>query len=984
MTVRFTPKIELFHSGAWQDISGDVYHRDRISISRGRADEGTRADPGKCGLTIENRDGKYSPRNPHSPLFGLIGRNTPIRVSRADPSVTADAFTRTVSGSWGSTPQSQTWSQTGSGGTVDAADFEVDGDEAVHHVETTVAYRLNYLSSLSLTDVDATTTFRLTFTDVTGGALEPANILLRGQDVNNYYMCRVEILTDETVKVSIHKNGTGGGQLDSGVIVSGLTHTAGLSIKVRAQAIGKGLRMKVWSATDAEPVKWTTSAESSLITSAGWVGLRSGVASGNTNTKPIDFYYDEFTVTNLANIRFVGEVSSWPPRWDVAGVDAYAPIEAAGILRRLGQGASPLKSSLKRHILASDPHVYWPMDGGKLSEALKPLVGNGTSFVHATSLAGFLDFGATEMAPWLESGAAFNAAASAVAKIGSMSLTPTRITAEWVRLRPSEVTSGSGFIFSGSNGTDTLDWYVTTYASSPHIDIFLLVNGTSVANPTAVVPSLLDTSLHHIRFDATQSGGNINYSLYVDGVSVISTSVAQTLAGITKVTFGPTAHDLHGHLALWQDGPPSLSDAVDAAFGHQGEPAGQRIKRLCDEEAVPFTSRGDLLATEPAGFQRIATFLELLDDAAGVDSGILHETRYELGLTYRTRESLYNPSPALTLDYAAGHISPPFEPTDDDADVRNDVTVERSGGSSARSVLETGTLSVQAPPDGVGRYDESVTLTLDTDDQPANHAGWRRHFGTWDEPRYPTVAVDLAKNTSLLASVTAIESGDLFEIDNPPKWVPPGPIELLTRGYSESFDQHWWDWSVNATPGGPWFVFVVGDAVNGRLDTAGSEIASGATVATDAGNSTISHMVVPDSEAGGFAIGNKAQLFTSAGALKESTVFTVTDKQSAFGFTNIFVSPKFAAAPVAGDQIKRADDTTLLVATDSGKKLWVTTASHPSAFPFAVRFGGEVGKVTGISGDASPQEFTVTRGVNGIYKAHQPGTRLRIARVAVS
>ncbi|NJP75011.1 hypothetical protein HCJ99_30140, partial [Streptomyces sp. C1-2] len=73
--------IELYVSGQWTDITQDVYTRDGLHIARGRSDEAGVVDPGKCSMTLNNRDGKYSPRNPLSPLYGLIGRNTPVRVS---------------------------------------------------------------------------------------------------------------------------------------------------------------------------------------------------------------------------------------------------------------------------------------------------------------------------------------------------------------------------------------------------------------------------------------------------------------------------------------------------------------------------------------------------------------------------------------------------------------------------------------------------------------------------------------------------------------------------------------------------------------------------------------------------------------------------------------------------------------------------------------------------------------------------------------
>jgi hypothetical protein len=77
-------QVELYVDGSWQDITEYVMVRDggqRITIRRGRPNEGARTDPAHATMQLNNRDGRFSPRNPLSPLFGKIGRNTPIRVS---------------------------------------------------------------------------------------------------------------------------------------------------------------------------------------------------------------------------------------------------------------------------------------------------------------------------------------------------------------------------------------------------------------------------------------------------------------------------------------------------------------------------------------------------------------------------------------------------------------------------------------------------------------------------------------------------------------------------------------------------------------------------------------------------------------------------------------------------------------------------------------------------------------------------------------
>src|SRR4249920_3038664 len=68
-------RVELLLAGSWVDITGYVYARDQIQISRGLSSEGQTATAQTCALTINNRDGRFSPRNPNGPWFGVIGRN---------------------------------------------------------------------------------------------------------------------------------------------------------------------------------------------------------------------------------------------------------------------------------------------------------------------------------------------------------------------------------------------------------------------------------------------------------------------------------------------------------------------------------------------------------------------------------------------------------------------------------------------------------------------------------------------------------------------------------------------------------------------------------------------------------------------------------------------------------------------------------------------------------------------------------------------
>ncbi|MET7364013.1 hypothetical protein ABZS76_36995 [Streptomyces sp. NPDC005562] len=119
--------------------------------------------------------------------------------------------------------------------------------------------------------------------------------------------------------------------------------------------------------------------------------------------------------------------------------------------------------------------------------------------------------------------------------------------------------------------------------------------------------------------------------------------------------------------------------------------------------------------------------------------------------------------------------------------------MQRTGGSSARAVLETGPLSVLTPPQGIGRYTEQRTVNLHTDDQCAPHAWWALHRGTWDEARYPSVSVALHQAPHLADAVAAVDVGARARILNPPPWLPPEAIELLVEGYTETLGVRTWN-----------------------------------------------------------------------------------------------------------------------------------------------------------------------------------------------
>lgn len=80
-------QVEMWVNGSWIDITDYVMVRDdqgRISITYGVRDEGAQTEQARSTLPLKNQDGRFTRRYPAGPYYGLIGRNTPVRISVPD------------------------------------------------------------------------------------------------------------------------------------------------------------------------------------------------------------------------------------------------------------------------------------------------------------------------------------------------------------------------------------------------------------------------------------------------------------------------------------------------------------------------------------------------------------------------------------------------------------------------------------------------------------------------------------------------------------------------------------------------------------------------------------------------------------------------------------------------------------------------------------------------------------------------------------
>jgi hypothetical protein len=361
-----------------------------------------------------------------------------------------------------------------------------------------------------------------------------------------------------------------------------------------------------------------------------------------------------------------------------------------------------------------------------------------------------------------------------------------------------------------------------TLSHNPSISTLQITGPAGGAGSQAIGLDVPTNQAHHVRFSVRESGSDALFFVYIDGVQVFAGTMTgdaplpTPLAVVFNANSGAAANTTGvtwGHVAFYGSGTtvPALDATVLAAMGSPGESAGNRISRICVDQGITLTTIGSLAATQPCGPQDVIGIVDVLQETAEVDGGLLYETLDSIGLTYRSRAAIYNQSPSLTLTYTTPHhLAAPLAPVDDDQTLRNDVTVTRKGGSAAQVVQTAGPLSISVPPVGVGRYTDSLTINCFTQDQAIDQAGWRAlNVGTWDEARFPSLKFDLSVlPLTQRAQLLTCNVGSRLTITSPPTWLPPDQIDLLIVGLKETLTRYVWNIELACVPFGPYRVAV--------------------------------------------------------------------------------------------------------------------------------------------------------------------------------
>jgi len=932
-----TVKVALLVAGTWTDITGDVYWRDGITITRGNQNEASQASPTRISMTLDNRTGKYSPRNPLSTYFGNLGRNTKVKVWTEFTGNLIGLECPYQSDDYISCPDSVATSITGD---IDVrADIEAREQPFDAPLGAVLATKwagggqqswnfqlINSIAGIATMKWQWSTTGADTLTAVSDQF--PVSLISRPKrrtvfrvthDVNNgsggntvtfYYGDTVDgpwiqignpVITAGTTSIfnstAVNVFGSNAsvagdtiyGMLYGGKILNGIGGTVVASPNLTTATIGAS------TLTDAQGNVWTT-----------------GAASFPTGT-------GKFSYGTRASLRGVGEVSSFPPRRDVSGNDAYVQIEAAGITRRLGQGVSAPQQGLKDLILASSPQRYWALDGG--TDTTYGLNTSGSAYaVFGLPAKNNLNptaawaFGSGELGAFLPASLQITNSGTSTYYAGSNSVGAN--SAAYVAMDfVAKVPGNTGPIRAAFDDYLGQRWEIQTSESTHDLLVayYAADGAVSSLGSSSALDALVDGDVHHWRLELTDSGADTLWRVYVDGTSVANgTAAGIQFQGAASVRFRyqpTTAPALSlGHVTVWNGSAPSASGLTTAMNGYAGEAAGSRIKRLCDAAGIRFYVQNDLTDSLALGPQYAESLLSILRDAESTDQGMLIEPAQDVGLSYRPLSSLLNQTAVLALDYSAHQLDPPFEPVDDDLLTRNKIFASRRDGGSYTAELTSGRMSTLTPEaGGVGVYDTSLTFNVLNDAQLPTPAGWALHLGTLDDARYPTLRINFANpsmynNQADSIAAHSVDLGDIITVDNASAAKIYDQIKVLVVGYIERLSQTEHTISFNSLPGALFDVATYATSASSgssHYDTGGSTLSAGAT----------------------------------------STA------------------------------------TSLSVATATGNALWTTDSN---AMPFDINVAGERMTVTAISGASSPQTFTVTRSVNGVVKAQSSGADVRL------
>lgn len=550
-------------------------------------------------------------------------------------------------------------------------------------------------------------------------------------------------------------------------------------------------------------------------------------------------------------VVFQGGADGFTPGW-ADSPRAQVPIvtlSASGTLRRLTQGSAPVQGVYRRAMLARTAvKAYWPLEEGQ-------------SATYGAVARGGSDFVVTGSPDWAADSSFFCSAPLPNLSGGYLNATVDAYTdtnanqVRWLMAFPDDglpdgtviahiSTTGSIHRFDltyeiGTDGVHSIGLYV--YRASDGAQV-------GVAVYTTFGAAFLGGFTGRASLELVDSGGNIAWrfglvpAAYGSSELFGSGTVSSHTAGIVdQLEFNP--HSAQAGLVV---GHVTVENAISSAFSdsfelgaYEGEfstSVAGRLVRLCTENSIPlqrYTSASQVGSLDKMGPQLAKSLVDLMHECEAADQGQLWDGR-SAGLQYTTRRRRELGTLTLTLDASAGELT--IAPTDDDQRTRNRVQVTRLHGITVTKEDATGPLGTG--PDGIGIYDDSITINNRNDSMAHQYAHWFVALGTVEGYRYPSVTVNLAANPALAGDVLDVIPGDRIDVtglDDTLASFPDDTVSLIVEGIAHEISTFSWMATFRCSLFEPWAVGEVAAESGAAAFTVSYPFTSGSVGATNSG-----------------------------------------------------------------------------------------------------------------------------------------------------
>lgn len=834
--------VQIKINGVWTDVvryddNTKILQKVGVSIKRGASGLQDRTPPGICSWTWTDPNGIYNNENPRSPYYGLLPRNTPVRVyvPRAAPSLYI------IDRDDGSRAQ-----------TTDKAQLDITGDlEIRFDIEPrrwdrwSSGQNRGMIVASKYNDTTERSWYVRFGEPGVDGSLGPLALVWSTNGTNSRLAsCTAKLPSTGRIAVKITLDvDDGGGQnvvrfytsttgIDGtftqlgATMVGAVTSVFAGSANLELGTMNGGMLQKgsaLWNFIGRiHAFRLYNGIGGTLVADADFAAQAVGTTSfadGLGNTWTIE---DQAEITD-ADYRFHGELSSlaMKPKQsnDGEGVEINVEAEAGGLLRRIGSNETPLQSPIFMTFSNYGTNGWWPGEESASSDD-STSASSGTSTGNAAVISDITFEGFDSEIPGsagvMKLGAAgyFQGVANNVPSTGESHF--------YIFFKfPSVPVADQEFVTWYNTGTVkkyTLRVGTTSYHLRGYDALGTLVIDNNVAFGTGGEPNRWIA--YHSRQIQNGANTDVTHEWHAVGTDSYFNGGIDSAAGTNgrpdRVVINPGSGSADVKFCHVMMSPvvgleffsgTATANVVNFARAFSGESADSRFNRVCALIGVESQTIGyPALVSQLMGPQPIDTAIEILYECAETDGGRIIEANDRLALEFRPIRSLYNQY-GMTLTWA--QLAEGLEMMPDDTGVANDIILTRAAGGTARATLEYGPMSIQSSPNGINPVPDGPTVNCYTTAQLALLVQAMLVRRTWPTSRYPTLRITMhhptfSDNAALFLEAAKTEISDIIRVTDLPLFMAPAELALMASGITEELKSQEWEITWPLTPYGPY------------------------------------------------------------------------------------------------------------------------------------------------------------------------------------